>query len=308
MGNILIIKEGLETSSIPENCRNQAILDFFNAKDYAEKRGHRYYIEEGVFIHTFSYGNYFPGFVNMSYAQICSIPSLSGIEQTTFQLLQYYITQTPNPSVSGEDFVNYNLPKAASGFRRPDYSTSNYISDFRSLCEWEIVWYSKNPGDIEWKEDMNEFMPRPDLTQIILMHEINAYKHKDEVADLLKKKYDTKHIFHNGIVAYKGTELSAYFKEIAHKVLSANYYKHEDILSHMESKHVHTQRYIYSLITKSGKRHFISLDCAHGMLEICNEYGDHIGEFRIDGSSNSPATPETHSLNCVKDWLKRRHK
>lgn len=307
MGNILIIKEGLETSSIPKESRNQAILDFFNTKGYAENRKHKYYLDEDVYIHTFSYGNYFPGFVNLTYDQLCAIPTLSGIEQTTFQLLQYYITKTPNSFVSCEDFSSYGPPRAESGFRRPDNSTPCYISDFESFCKWEMEWYSENPKAIEWKENMNEFMPRPDLTEIILKHEIYIHKDRDEVADLIKKKYDTKHIFHNGIVEYKGTEMRAYFKEIAHKVLLANYYKYEDSLSHMESKHVRTPRNVYSLITKSGKRHFISLDYAHGMLEICNEHGDHIGEYRIDGSFNSSATPETHSLHCVKDWLKIRH-
>lgn len=49
MGNILIIKDGLETSSIPETRRDKALLDFFHMKNMAEMRGHIFHLSEAVF-------------------------------------------------------------------------------------------------------------------------------------------------------------------------------------------------------------------------------------------------------------------
>ncbi len=306
MGNILIIKDGLETSSIPETRRDQALLDFFHMKNQAELRGHSFYVSEAVFLHTYSYGFYYPGFVNLTYEEIRSIPSLKGIEQTTIELLQAYMIECPNPAIAEADFSIYDMPRAESGFSISFDLGQDYIFDFPTYCDWERRWNSQNPDKIEWKDNMIEFMPRPDLTKMILIREINSHKCRKEVKDMLEAGCKHTHIFHDGIVARKGTELKAYFIKIAHEVLLANYYTHEQLLSQMESKQTHSSRHIYSLITKSGKRHFISLDFGHGMLEICDEHGVHIGEYRIDGTFNSPATPTTHSLHCVKNWSKHK--
>ena len=306
MGNILIIKDGLETSSIPETRRDKALLDFFHMKNKAEMRGHIFYLSEAVFFHSYSYGFYYPGFVNLTYDEIRSISSLKGIEQTTIELVQTYMIECPNPHVAEADFLSYDMPRAKSGFFNPPCLSEDYIYDFHTFCDWERKWNSQNQAKIEWKDNMIEFMPRPDLTNMILMREINSHKCRKEVKDMLKAGCNHTHIFHDGIVAFKGTELKAYFIMIAHEVLLANYYTYEPLLSQMESKHTCSPRKIYSLITKSGKRHFISLDCAHGMLEICDDHGTHIGEYRIAGTFNSQATPITHSLHCIKNWLKHK--
>ena len=307
MGDILIVKEGLETDLIREGMREVAILNFFNMKDRAEKCGYRFMIDSAVLQAQYSYGDFYSEFIFLEYDKFCTIPSLKGISQTTAQIFQYYFMKTPNTPICTEEFSELKKPCALSGFNNGCYEGLNYIFDEYTFLKWENTWFLGNPDKIEWRGDNNEFMPRLDLTERILTREFELHKELKEVKDLVNKKYSLINIFHEGIVAHKGHDKMAYFIEIAKEVLCANYYKYEKTLSDMEHKRTGKIRVIYSLITKSGNQHFISLDFAHGMLEICNDRGDHIGEYRIDGSYNSEATPESHSLRCVKDWLKQKH-
>lgn len=303
MGCVLIIKDGLETELIPECQREAAILEFFNMKSQAEDRRHRFMIDAAVFEHTYSYGAFYPGFVNLTYDSFRTIPSLKGVGQTAAQMFQDYWMQCPNPQICERDFHGLELPRTLSGFNN-GCCDSDYIFDEWTFVKWENAWFTENPDKIEWPESSNEFMPRLDLTERILIREFDSHKDRKEVKELVQRNYSIPHIFHEGIVAHKGQEMTAYFTKLAHEVLSANYYKYEASLSKKEQDYMGKPRSIYSLVTKSGKMHFVSLDCAHGMFEICNDKGVHIGEYRIDGSFNSDATPETHSLRCVRDWLK----
>jgi len=78
-------------------------------------------------------------------------------------------------------------------------------------------------------------------------------------------------------------------------------------LSNLERQYAKSLREIYSIMNKDSKLQFISIDFAHGMFEFHDENGEHQGEYRFDGSYNSPKQPD-HSFKCMKQWHKQTGK
>ena len=87
----------------------------------------------------------------------------------------------------------------------------------------------------------------------------------------------------------------------------ANLYQREVELEKLEADHGNKlAERIYSL--KIGHKYqFLSIDKQHGMLELCDDKGDHQMEIRFDGTKNKDREVD-HSLKCVKEWKKKHNK
>lgn len=120
-----------------------------------------------------------------------------------------------------------------------------------------------------------------------------------------KDDNDVVNCFHNLIVKHKSasSERIAYVKIMGEKICKCNGYHREQELERLEEKedgNNHAER-IYSIKKKNGEFIFLCIDKQHGMLELCDDKGDHQGEVRFDGSLNKTAKPD-HGLKCVAEW------
>jgi hypothetical protein len=96
----------------------------------------------------------------------------------------------------------------------------------------------------------------------------------------------------------KGHNTEAYTIEIGEKVAELNYYVYLPNLSRNERDETKSLRTIFRLVNRHGHKQYISLDHKHGMFEYHNSDGEHIGEFKFDGTFNSG--PEvSHNLKTL---------
>lgn len=313
-GNLLLTENGLETSHIPEKDRERIVLDFFNMKFNAERKKDCFYAISSVFSHNFSYGKFYPNFINMTWNEFKSHDSLKGIGQRVFDLMHSFCQ---NPNVRNLDdekaFMQKEEPRAYTGYCNPtDYS--EFVNNIELWEEWHRKWFSMHPLDIDWSNFTSDWLPRQDLIMEILKCEL-LLKFKEEglTEEEAKRKLslieecDMVHEFHEQVMKHKGEELESYASKIGGKICRCNYYTYEKDLSDLEKQHANSLRQIYSIVNKNGAFQFISIDFKHGMFEFHDEGGTHQGEYRFDGSFNSD--PESnHNLKCVKEWRRMYNK
>jgi aromatic ring-opening dioxygenase catalytic subunit (LigB family) len=85
MGNLRIIKRGLETLSIQENQRDADVKEFCELVAFAHSEKDALCMESGLLSHTFSYGNFYTHFMYASWEQFKMCPSFAGISQKVHQ-------------------------------------------------------------------------------------------------------------------------------------------------------------------------------------------------------------------------------
>ena len=300
-GHILIITEGLETADIPQNARNKAVVDFFDMKTIAEREGDTIYGEQGIFTNIFSYGQFYPGFVNMTWKEFNTKDSLKGIDEKTYELLQTF-SQYPRVKICNDRglFATTYLHPTHAGYRLP-ICLPNYIYNPNSRNQWHEQWYAEHQQNIIWPND-NNWLPRRDKAISILKRELSLHG-----KDIPLSEKDIATAFHDKVMRHKGPEIKAYADAIGTEICQSNYYYKENDLSKMESYAHNSPRKIFSIINQNGNYQFISIDFAHGMFEFCNSTGSHQGEYRFDGTPNSTAEPENHSLTCLDTWYHSRN-
>lgn len=87
MGNILITQEGVETSTIQEGIRDKSLFSFYEMINKAVDDGDKCFMLETAYQHTYSYGDYFPAFVNLSWDEFKSKKSLNGVSYNTYNYI-----------------------------------------------------------------------------------------------------------------------------------------------------------------------------------------------------------------------------
>ena len=255
--------------------------------------------------HTYSYGDYYPAFVNLSWDEFKSKDSLNGVSYNTYN----YITNnfqkcSPSRIVNEIEFEQKRDPRGSGGFEHTD-SSEDFLCNLEHLEKWHCNHLTSHPEDIQWDKD-HPFIPNINAVHKILEEEIINYIRKEKTQQLIKRKkliklkeelFDeadyhinediTKPLKNNAIAllfhrvvmgSFKHNEMTAYCREIGKKVCEVNYYQHEKKLSKTEQQHCNSLRCIYS-ITKNGQKQYISLDFHKGMFEFHDELGRHLGEF-----------------------------
>lgn len=298
-GNLLLTEEGMETALIPEKEREKAVLEFYNMKYEAERHHDRFYALSSVYGHDFSYGVFYPNFYNMTWAEFKACPSLKGIGQCAYDLMQGFC-QNPNvvPLDDVMAFAEKDEPRAYTGYSNPK-SYPEFVGD-RSVWEtWHREWYANHQEQIDWSEAENDWLPRPDLARGIMRRELINTLGRDKAVMIADSDVAT--LFHENVMKHQGDNLEAFALTIGGEICLCNYYVHERELSVMEHRQTNSLRGIYSIVNRHGQRQFISIDFRHGMFEFHNKRGVHLGEYRFDGSFNS-GPDERHSLRCIEEW------
>lgn len=310
-GSLLVTAAGFETETIPENIRDVAVRKFYLMKLEAERHHDSFYALSEVYCHQYTYGAFYPHFVNMSWTDFQACNSLKGISQLTFEMMQGFC-QMPNMKTLEDETVFQEMvqPHAHTGYSNPQ-AFSDYIGDLSDWEEWHRKWYMDNPSMIDWSMAKNNLFPRPDIiTKILIRELLKKYLEDHTVEEAMHivdqiPENEVAHEFHDKVMRHKGGAMEAYSSEIGSKICICNYYKYESELSSLEQQSAAGSfRKIFSIVNPDGCQRFISIDFRHGMFEFHDEHGNHLGEYRFDGSYNSEAE-EDHSLRCLDQWLRQ---
>ena len=305
-GSLLVTTDGLETACIAEVDRDRKVRDFYDMKSEAERHHDQFYALEAVFSHPFSYGSFYPGFVNMSWSEFKACETLKGISETTFEMMQSFCQQPVINSLSDEGaFLLKEKPQSHTGYSNPSLQ-ADFVNSLADWEEWHRNWYAGHQELIDWEEGRSNWLPRIDLVHSILRRELRQALGQ-AAADLIRNS-DVVNAFYEKVMKHVGPGIEAYASKIGGEVCRCNYYVAERELSRMEQQASgYSLREIYSIINRDGQQQFISIDFKHGMFEFHDQSGIHLGEFRFDGSFNSQAEAD-HSLRCIQEWHKRTGK
>lgn len=174
MGNILITQEGVETSTIQEGIRDKSLFSFYEMINKAVDDGDKCFMLETAYQHTYSYGDYFPAFVNLSWDEFKSKDSLNGVSYNTYN----YITNNfqnfyPNCIVNEKEFEQKKDPRGIGGFEYTD-SSEDFLCNLEHLEKWHCNHLTSHPEDIQWDKD-HPFIPNINAVHEILEEEIINY-------------------------------------------------------------------------------------------------------------------------------------
>ena len=321
MGNLLFITEGMEVAKVPldkrdESVRNLAILI---STAYAERDCCS--LEQDIATHQFFFGKFYTDFIYADWGRFCQNEAFKNISQKTYQLLINSCTQCPllGNQTTIETFEKLGEPSSKAGLSIPSLKvTEPYVSTQMEWKGYKINYYQHNQSEIDWKLSDDDFLPFRTFSDNILLNEIGKY-HKEADLETEYKKLTAScskvvgsnktsnliysnaiaNTFHDKIMKKKDERaLIAYTKEIGQKICFANAYIYDEELSRREHFASDGTRIIYKIKNKNKEWQYISLDTRHGMFEYHNKLGDHLGEYRFNGTLNSAAEPD-HGLKTL---------
>lgn len=328
MGSILIKKSGVETIDIPKEKRDKALRDFFDMLDKAINAGDKSFMSIATYQHQFSYGEYYPAFVNMSWDQFSQIKSLEGVSFNTYYYLAHnFKIVRPTAIENDSEIENKQQPIGEGGFERPG-SPLGFLCDINRWRIWHRDYLIEHPELIKW-ENGNDFLPNIECVEHILDAEIYKYlqnTYKDQISNAENKDKEIRCIyesvfadsiyhvneelsqpikanaralfFHRVIIpSFAHQDLAGYCIEIGDKVCKENFYIFEQELSSKEQLESGAMRHIWSIL-KKGVKQYISFDFHKGMFEFHDQHGTHLGEFLFDGSYNAQAQAD-HNLRTI---------
>lgn len=313
MGNILLTQEGAEIKLVARKNREEVIRAYLDMYDAAVRLNDSFYMTERAYVHKYSYGDYYPSFVNMSWDEFHAHKILSPISFNTYEALVNRMHKGwPQCVADEEEFQQKDEPRGYGGFKYPKCS-SDFLYDKEKWSQWHCYYYRTHPMDIEWPED-SAFLPNMEAVNEIIDKEIYSHLNSEEVKDYLSHaeyhedgdvtkplKKDAKVLLFHNVVMRKypnGRGLEGYCMKVGGTICLVNYYSYEEELSNNERIAAQgSLRKIYS-IEKNGVKQYISLDFHKGMFEFHDCHGTHLGEFWFNGHRNADPQAD-HNLRTI---------
>lgn len=292
-GNILLDEDGLNIQNIEDSKKRTAVGNFCEMIEEANAEGDtlHYMYDSPCNIYSILYDPENPH---------CKL-----IGQRLFSQLQTLFGNFPHAIHELKDFETKNEPRTHGGYKYENSPSSDYVYDKESINSWHDEWYNEHPETLDWNKFDNAIWPRYDRTIDVLKQEIlKAGK------DVPSNDEDIANLFHHEVMKLLDERARiSKSRIIGDAICKANYYHREEELERLEVGYgnIHADR-IYA-IKKNGKYQFLSIDIQHGMFELCNDKGDHLGEFRFDGTPNGNNTIEVdHGLRCINEWKHNNRK
>lgn len=290
-GNVFIDKEGADISRITTTERNRVLRDYYMMRDKADSNDDQFF-----FVNAQEWEDFYLNLWNPD------DPYWEGVDMTYITSLQngsYPLKMIDNIS----DFDLLQEPKSHGGYGYDDHPTNGYIYDPESWEYWHHQWNLEHIDQQEADKLYNGIWPRINKVSTILSEELKSLgkSTSSDVAEIVN-------IFHEQVMKHldERARISA-SKRIGAAICEANYYHREEELEKLEAVHGnnHAEK-IYS-IKIGAKYQFLCIDKQHGMLELCNDKGDHQMEIRFDGTKNKDGDAK-HSLQCVAEWKRNLNK
>lgn len=284
-GNIFVDKEGTDISRIDVNNRNQVLRDYIAMRNSANRNCDKFFCVNEKEWEDFYNNLWSP-----------NNPYWKNVDMTIIAYLQNEFCH-PKMINNIADFDVLQGPKTHGGFGYNGHPLTDYVHNTMTWEDWHYKWNLEHLNEPDADALYNEIWPCFDRLLAILRYELkNANL---AVPSEPKKIIDA---FHEQKMKHldERTRISE-AKRIGAKICEANYYQREVELENLEANHGnnHAER-IYSL--KIGNKYqFLSIDKQHGMLEWCDDKGEHQMEIRFDGTKNKEKET-SHSLQCVAEW------
>lgn len=316
-GNIFIDKEGINIRNIQVANRNSVLSDFIFMRENALKNEDSFF-----YVRAQEWDEFYENVWNKNN------PYWEGVDQL-------YIGMFQNDSFFYQrridDLTEFNSmpePRIHGGFGYNGHPVVEYTYNFETWKDWHDKWYLDYPEVIDW-DNSNGVFPFYIETIKILTNELKKLKKSVEESEndfglahndrIYLKSNSFDHLapetivtdFYRLIMRHKAQdgERISYAKELGTKICKLNYYHHEPMLEKMERERGNYRAEVIFSIRKKDKYQFISIDIQHGMFELCDDMGNHKGEFRFDGSPNGDNTAEQdHGLFCVEEWKRMRNR
>lgn len=318
MGSILLTKEGMEIANVEQQKRDVVVNEFLSMCHEAESSHDRFFMTDRDRAHTYSFGLYYPAFVNLSWNEFKTIESLQGITFNTFnRMVNDFQCMSVCNVESEQSFEGETvLPQGHGGYQYTACS-GDFICNLERLRKWHVNYLQNHPEDIVWDEN-NPFLPNVEAITRIINGEVYKYiqrTYHDEFVDgcdtqmIYRMKlnllfadvsyYPDENaniksnamtlLFHRVVMPSMGRgDLQGYCIEVGSRICEENYYHYEQDLSTKEQRACGAQRHIFS-IEKNHHKQYISFDFHKGMFEFHNEHGIHLGEYLFDGTLNAGA-------------------
>ena len=300
MGNLFLINNSFELANIPVLDRDKIFTNFCKALDSAKGNKDCIYAVQEIYTRQYSYGTFFFDFLLKSWPEIIAKPELRGVSSTALSLYQSILFAIPNliqiiSSKEEFEILFSGAHNGHSGFKFPN-PPSPYVCCLDTWQHWKILWLVNHQFEILWEKNTDNFLPNKEHSDSILWHEVIKHSNEDK---LYKYKGNKAITFYEEVMKMKGPETEAYTIEIGKKIAEANYYKYESKISDNERDLAGgSLRTIFSLFNRNSMLQYISLDHRHGMFEYHDSNGNHLGEYKFDGSYNSEAQP-SHNLKTL---------
>ena len=290
-GNIFIDNDGADVRKIDINNRNQVLRDYIDMFDSANKNRDRFFRVNGkewddFYVYLFTPNNQYWENVDMTI-------------KTYFQNEFYF----PKMINSIADFEVLQGPKAHGGFKYQGHPLTDYIHNIMTWENWHYKWNLEHPNDPEADALHNGIWICFNRVLTILSYELK----KVNIPVPLEPQRIVCEFHERKMKHLDERERISESKRISAKICEANLYQREVELEKLEADHGNKlAERVYSL--KIGNKYqFLSIDKQHGMLELCDDKGDHQMEIRFDGTKNKDREVD-HSLKCVKEWKKKHNK
>ena len=290
-GNIFLDKEGINVSNIQVPDRNNVLTEFYIMRERARINGDSFF-----YVNT----KEFEDFNEKVWSS--DDPYWEGVEQGIIASIQNdFITP-----ILINDITEFDVkpePRTHGGYGYYEHPVIGYVHNINTWEDWHYKWNLEHPDEPEADALHNGIWICFERVLAILSYELKKLKipvHLNPqtiVNDFHEQKM--KHL--------DARERISESKRIGAKICEANLYQHEVELEKLEADHGNKlAERVYSL--KIGNKYqFLSIDKQHGMLELCDDKGDHQMEIRFDGTKNKDREVD-HSLKCVKEWKKKYNK
>lgn len=280
-----------------ENNRHQSLFNFLEAGKQARNAGDHTHSTEELYSFQYKWGDFQQDFAYANLRSIESNPHLSWIPQVLHQSFQNFFFQNPSGRSDFQNIIDFKRAFADAHHGTIGCSCSIVndldVSDLATWHIWKIKYLQSNPHKYFWKASDDDFLPNKMYSDKILEQEIERHKKSNEIVD---KKIGQ--AFHDHVMRPKGPELRAYAVAIGTKIAESNYYIWDEELSGNEQRKSGSPRKIFSFLDRNGNKMYISIDHAHGMFEYHNDKGEHLGEFKFDGTYNADSD-FTHNLKTL---------
>lgn len=287
-GNIFIDKEGTEISRIGTDDRNRVLREYYVMRDQADANDDRFF-----FINAKEWEDFFSNLWSPEN------PYWKGVDMN-------FITSLQNGSYPQKmiddisEFDKLPEPRSHGGYGYDDHPSTGYVCNTGTWDEWHHRW---NLARLTSPEELyNGVWPRFDKTTAILKAELEAAGENAPAG-----ASETVNAFHEHIKHLDERERISLSKRIGAEICEANYYHREEELEKLEKDYGNNHAELIYSIKIGPKYQFLSIDKQHGMMELCDDKGDHQMEIRLDGTKNKDKEPD-HSLRCVMEWKQKYHK
>lgn len=304
-GCLMLSFSGIEFQSIHSHYRDCALDVFLETIESATDAKEEIVLDKRIEGHKYSFGDFFDDFLYADWNCFHSNSFLKSISQNTFQRLIASQFFRPGKQLCSQKIFNHlKIRTGYCGLKGTSISANKpFVGTKEEFAEYKIDWYTRNPEFIDWSDD--DFLPNRKFIEDLLVEELKKNGKGNLLKDLFRERDSRERlrqisqVFHSEIMNHlgRGVEREAYAMKIGGKICKGNYYIYCDDLSTQEKMKHKSLRRIYKII-KNGKAQYISLDFEKGMFEFHNAKGEHLGEFRYDGSRNGKARAD-HNSNFV---------